>query len=277
MFLFKLVSSMLLLFPLYLMLSASFARSVRASRFLSGVDFSLVIDFVYRWRDALPFYLVVFTLVCGLLVIVFIFLSGGFWGILREKIVGGTENSTMERFFAYCGRYFWGMLKISLLLAVLYFLAFWVFLAVVSLFSSVAGKASLWEVTSWRMVARFAIGMLLFWLVNMVGDYLRICLVKNHGERFFRVVRTTLRFLLTNLLGALSLYYSLSVVLLVLILLCIGLEQAMDALPDTGVVILLTFAAQQVFVLFRSYYRLVYYSSQLAFYDHITGGPAAAG
>ncbi len=277
MFLFKLVSSMLLLFPLYLMLSTSFGRNVRASRFLSGVDFSLVIDFVYRWRDALPVYLVVFTLVCGLLVIVFIFLSGGFWGILREEIVGPTGNSTMERFFAYCGRYFWSMLKISLLLAVLYFLTFWVFLIIASLLSSVSGKANLWEVTSWRMLARFAIGILLFWLVNMAGDYLRICLIEDHGERFFKVVRRTFKFLLTNLFGALSLYYSLSVVLLALILLCIGLEQAMDALPDTGLVILLTFAAQQVFVLFRSYYRLVYYSSQLAFYDHVTGGPAAAG
>lgn len=276
MFLFKFVSSSLLLFPLYLMFSASFARNLKASGFLSGIDLSLVIDFVYHWRKALPLYFVTFFLLCGLIVLLFIFISGGFWGILRDEVKKRVSDSKAERFFGYCGRYFWRMFKVSLLLAVLYFFAFLAFLLATSIFDAAFGKTSPWEMTSWRMLAKLGLGMILFFLVNMMGNYLRIFAIENDGEPFFRVVGKTLRFLLTNLLRTLSLYYSLSAIAAVLILAYIGLNRGMEMLPQMGLFIFLTFMIQQVFVVFRSLYRLVYYSSQLALYDRITRGEPAA-
>jgi len=86
MYLFKLGSSLVLLFPLYVMFSASFGRNVKASNLVSGFDLSLVIDFVYCWRKTLPIYLATLVLVCVIVVLVFIFLSGGFWGILRDGV-----------------------------------------------------------------------------------------------------------------------------------------------------------------------------------------------
>ena len=270
MFLFKFVSSSLLLFPLYLMFSASFARNVKASDFLSGIDLSLVIDFVYHWRKTLPLYLVTFFLLCGLIVLLFIFISGGFWGSLRDEVKERVSDSRVERFFGYCGRYFWRMLKVSLLLAALYFFAILIFLLVASIFDAAFGKPSPWEMTSWRILAKLGLGMVLLFLVNMTGNYLRIFTIENDGEPFFGVVGKTVRFLLTNLLRTLSLYYSLSVIAAVLILAYVVLDRGMKMLPQMGFFIFLTFMIQQVFVVFRSLYRLVYYSSQLALYDEIT-------
>jgi len=270
MFLFKLVFSLALLSPLYVMFSASFAKNVKASNFLTWFDLSLFIDFVYYWRKALSIYLLMFILVCGVAMVVFIFLSGGFWGILRDGVKNSGQNSRMQRFFGYCGKYFWGMFKISLFMIVLYFIALFIFLFLSAILNSVVGKGSLWEITSWRMIAKFLIGVLLFFLVNMIGDYLRIFFIENFGERFLKVVGKTFKFLLTNFFRTLSLYYFLSVILTIAIFVYLGLTKGMNAMPQTGFFIVLTLLIQQIFVVFSSFYRLVYYSSQLVLYEKIS-------
>ena len=277
MFVFKLVFSLILLFPLYLMFSASFATNVKASNFLTWYDFSLIIDFIYYWRKTLSVYFFLFILLGGIAVIVFIFLSGGFWGILRDQIKKRTENfgteqsgTRGEKFFCYCGKYFWGMFKIGFFMIVLYLAALLLFLIFSVVFGAVAGKGNLWEITSWRMMVRILIGAILFSLTNMIGDYLRIFFLENYGERFSKSVKKTFKFVLTNLFGVLILYYILSVILLVVIFLNLGLSQTIERIPGTGFLVLLTFSIQQILVAFRSFYRLVYYSSQLVFYDKIS-------
>jgi len=274
MFLFRLVFSLILLSPLYLMFSASFATNVKASNFLTWFDLSLFIDFVYHWRKTLSVYFLMFILVCGLAMLVFIFLSGGFWGTLRDLIKNREQNSKMEIFFGYCGKYFWGMFKISLFMIVLYFIALFLFLFLSVILSSITGEASWWEITSWHMVVKFLIAIILFFLVNMSGDYLRIFLVENFGERFFGVVGKTFRFLLTNLLKTLSLYYLLSIVLVVIIFVYLQIYGIMNGMPQTGFFIFLIFMVQQIFVVFRSFYRLVFYSSQLVLHDKISNKEA---
>jgi len=271
MYLFKLVCSLALLSPLYFMFSRSFARNVKASDFLTRFDFSLIIDFVYYWRRTLSIYFVIFILACGAIVLGYIFLSGGFWGVLRDQAKNRTQGFNAERFFGYCGKYFWKMFKVVLFVGVLYFAALLLFLFLAALLDQVAGKASLWEITSWGMVLRFLIGAFLFLLVNMIGDYLRIFSIQNYDERFLTVVGKTFKFLLTNLLRALSLYYLLSAGLAVMVFVFFSLLKIMNAMPGAGLFIFFTFLIQQVFVIFRSFFRLVYYSSQLTLYYRISG------
>jgi hypothetical protein len=271
MYLFRLVVSLVLFSPLYLMLSGSFGRNVKASDLLTRWDLSLVIDFAYFWRRTLSIYFVLFILACGAIVLGYMFLSGGFWGILRDQARKGTQGSTMERFFGHCGRYFWRMFQVTLFLAVLYVMAAILFLSFSGLLDHVLGHASLWEVASWGMVVRFLIGAILFMLVNMTGDYLRIFSIHSDGQRFLKMAGTTFRFLLTNLGRVLSLYYLLSAGLAVVVLAFWGLLEVMNTLPGTGILIILTFGVQQVLVLFRSFFRLVYYSSQLTLHHRISG------
>jgi hypothetical protein len=227
MFLFKFFFSLVLLAPLYLMFSASFGANAKATSLLKGFDFSLLIDFVYHWRQTLPIYFLLYFLVCFLAVIVFIFLSGGFWGILRDQSQGNEGNSKIERFFGYCAKYFWGMFKIALFLILFYLIAFFLYLFFVAIFDSVAGKGSWFEITSWRVVAKVSVLAFLFLLVNMVGDYLRIFCIRNSFERFLVLVKQAFRFLLTNLFRALSLYYLLTVVLILAILAYVCMNQFM--------------------------------------------------
>jgi hypothetical protein len=271
MYLFRLVVSMILFSPLYLMLSKSFGRNVRASELLTRLDLSLVIDFAYFWRRTLSIYFVLFILACGAILLGYIFLSGGFWGILRDQAKNAAPGSKMERFLGYCARYFWRMFRVTLFLGVMYFLALLLFLSLSGLLDHAVGKASLWEVASLGMVIRFLIVAILFMLVNMIGDYLRIFSFENDDQRFLTIVGKTFRFLLTNLLRTLSLYYLLSAGLAVVVLAFWGLLRIMNTMPGTALFILLTFVIQQVFVLLRSFLRLVYYSSQLTLHHRISG------
>ena len=276
MFLFKLVFSLILLAPLYLMFSASFGANLKASNLLRWFDFSLLIDFIYHWKHTLSIYFLMFFLVSFLAVMVFIFFSGGFWGVLRDqakKKEGNPKDAShlkIEGFFGYGAKYFWGMFKITLVLFAFYLIAIFLFLFFLTIFNSVAGKGSFLEITSWRIMVKISILAFLFLLVNMIGDYLRIFYIENFEERFLVSVRRAFRFLLTNFLKALGLYYLLSFVLLLAILLYFGMDKVMEGIPKTSFSILLVFLVQQISSLFRAFYRLVYYSSQIALVDKLS-------
>jgi hypothetical protein len=270
MFLFKLLFALILLAPLYLIFSASFGANVKASNLLHWLDFSLLVDFIYHWRQTLPIYFLMFLLVSFLAMIVFIFLSGGFWGILKNQSGNKEENSKIERFFGYCARYFWGMFKIALLLIVFYLIALFLFLFFLPVFNSLAGKGSWFEITSWRVIVRIMVFAFLFLLVNMMGDYLRIFYIQNFGGRFWGSVKKAFRFLLTNFLRTLGLYYLLSCVLILAILLYIGLDKVMAGMPKTSFYVFIVFLVQQISSLFGAFFRLVYYSSQITLFNKLT-------
>jgi hypothetical protein len=270
MFLFKFLFSLILLAPLYLMFSASFGANARASSLLQKLDTSLLLDFVYHWRQTLSIYFLLCFLVFFLAVVVFIFLSGGFWGILRDGSRREQANSKIERFFGYCAKYFWGMFKTALFLILFYLMAFFLFLFFAAIFDSVAGESSWLEITSWRVVIKIAAFAFLFFLVNMIGDYLRIFYVQNFLERFLGSIKRAFKFLLTNILKTLSLYYLLSVFLIVAILAFVGLNKLTEGIPKTSFYVLLIFLLQQILSLFRAFYRLVYYSSQLVLTDKLS-------
>ena len=270
MFLFKLVFSLILLAPLYLMFSASFGANLKASNLLRGFDFSLFIDFIYHWKHTLSIYFLMFFLVSFLAVIVFIFFSGGFWGVLRDQAKKKEGNLRIEKFFGYGAKYFRGMFKITLVLLAFYLVAIFLFLFFLTIFNSVAGKGSFFEITSWRVMVKISILAFLFLLVNMIGDYLRIFYIENFEERFLVSVKRAFRFLLTNFFKTLSLYYLLSFVLVLAILLYVGTDKVMEGIPKTSFSILLIFLIQQISSLFRAFYRLVYYSSQIALVDKLS-------
>jgi hypothetical protein len=268
-FVFKFAFSFMLLLPFYIIFSASFGRNVKALNFLEQLDISLLIDFLYHWRKILPIYFGMFVLVCIIGMLVFVFLCGGLWGVLRDRIRRPEGGFSMEGYFGYCGKYFWAFLRLSLLLLVLYLIALFVFVLFSAVFDAVAGESNLLEITSWRVLIKMFIGLVLFFFVNMIGDYLRIFLVENEGERFSAVLRKGLNFVLTKLTRALSLYYLLTLILVVAIGIYVGIHEVLSRMPPIGFFIFTTFLIQQTFVLFFSFYRLVYYSSQLTLYERI--------
>lgn len=277
MLVFKLTTSLILVLPLYLLFSASFAANVKSSNLIAGFDPTLLIDFAYYWRRTLSVYFFVFACACGIIVLIYIFLSGGFWECLRDHRRKGMDDSTlipagsrMERFFGYCGKYCGGMLKVGLLMIPLYLFAFLLWLILVALFGSVVGTGDIRELTSWRMIIKILIMLLLFIWCNMAGDYLRIYLLENPGDRFWAVTRQAFRFVLTNLAGTLCLYYLLILILVGAILLYGGLYKLVGGISPPGIFIFIAFLFQQVLVVFLSFYRLVFYSSQINLYERIS-------
>ncbi|MCK4384987.1 MAG: hypothetical protein KAW52_01860, partial [candidate division Zixibacteria bacterium] len=139
-----------------------------------------------------------------------------------------------------------------------------------------AGKGSWLELTSWRVMIKISVVVFLFLLVNMIGEYLRIFYVsqdaefaQNFKEKFLGFVKRAFRFLLTNFFKTLSLYYLLSFVLVLAILVYFGVNKVMEGIPKTSLYVLLVFLVQQILSLFRAFYRLVYYSSQIVLVDEL--------
>jgi hypothetical protein len=276
MFVFKLISSLVLVFPLYLMFSSSFGANVKASNLLSGFNPSLFLDFVYHWRQTLSIYFFMLILAGGIIIAVYLFLSGGYWGVLRDHvkmrkldIPPNPQENMLEKYFGYCGKYFAGMLKISLLMVPLYLFALLIVLIFTFIFGSVTGKVNIWEVNSWRMIVRIVIILFIFLWFKMTGDYMRISLVENQEEPFWIVIRRAFRFVLTNVSAALSLYYILGLIWLIIFLMYLGASKLIQGMLPVGILVLVTFIIQQIYAVLVSFYRLVYYSSQLSLYDRM--------
>jgi hypothetical protein len=134
----------------------------------------------------------------------------------------------------------------------------------------VAGEGSWIQIASWRAVAKISVLVFFFLLVNMIGDYLRVFYIENFEERFLGLVRKAFRFVLTNFFKTLGLYYLLSFVLALAILFYVGIDKVMEGIPKTSFSILLIFLVQQISSLFRAFWRLVYYSSQIALVDKLS-------
>ncbi len=277
MLIFKLVTSLILGVPLYLMFSTSFAANIKASNFLTGFNPSLVIDFVYYWRRTLSIYVFMFILTSILIIIAYIFLSGGFWGVLRDQAKRRvkdtptvTSGSGTEGFFAACGKYFGGMFKIGLLMIPLYLFAFLIWLIFIAILGMVVGEGSLWVLTSWRTISKILIALILYFCCNMLGDYLRIFMLEKEDDHIWVVIRKAFRFVWTNLSSTLCLYYLLSIILVGVILFYGGMYKLVSGISPTGIFIFIAFLLQQLFVVFHSFYRLIFYSSQMSLYVRIS-------
>ena len=119
------------------------------------------------------------------------------------------------------------------------------------------------------MIVRIGITLFLFLWFKMTGDYMRISLVENKGEPFWIVIRRAFRFVLTNASAALSLYYILVFIWLIVFLMYLGASKLIQGTLPVGIFVLVTFIVQQIYAVFISFYRLVYYSSQLSLYDRM--------
>lgn len=268
-FLFKLLFSFSLLIPAYYMFNRTFSFSPSSDNFLKGYDFSLLVDFFVYWGRSIGLYRVLFLFAVLLSVLSYIFLSGGLWGALLQSLREGKQKFKGEKFFGDCGKYFWSFLKILIFICVIYILAFILGMLIFSLIQAIAGKELSITGHILVLIAGLVIFALLFMLADMWGDYLRIYRVISEEKKLRAILKPSLRFIFRNFGKAVLLYYLLSLILLGTLIAYFGLSKALHFIPADKLLISSLFLLQQAYSLFRSFYRLVYYSSQLVLFDKL--------
>ncbi|HVP36381.1 MAG TPA: hypothetical protein VMT04_05245 [Terriglobales bacterium] len=269
-FIFKLFFAFSLLIPAYYMFNRTFYFSPSADNFLKGYDFSLLVDFFAYWSKSIGLYRVLFLFTILILAIGYIFLSGGLWGGLCQNLREGKQRFRGEKFFGDCGRFLWSFFRIFIFICILYVLVFILGMLIYSLIGSIAGK----ELSVTGHILILIIGLIIFAIlfmwVDMLGDYMRIYRITFEEKKLRKILKPSLRFIFTNFDKTVLLYYLLSIILLGTLAIYFGLNKTLHLQPANGLMVLSVFIWQQAYSLFRSFYRLVYYSSQLILFDRIS-------
>jgi hypothetical protein len=227
-------------------------------KLLAGADILWIGDLVYKYQEATPL-LLGWLLGTSCLFLVFLaFLNGGIIG----RIASGEERVTFPGFFGDCGRYFGRFFRVFLVSLAGYFL-----LAVVGRIVSVPFR--LWSKgasTQWTTLAssslRLLVFLLLFSIVRMFFDYVKIALVAADSRR---VLGTTLRnfgFLGKRFLRAWALFLMVGLVFVIFTLVYLLVAKM---LPKSGAGPLLLFVWQQAYFLARLWTCVLFFATEFHF------------
>jgi hypothetical protein len=190
-----------------------------------------------------------------------VFFNGGVVGRLLDR----EGRTTLEPFFADCGRYFWRYVRIFLISLIFLFLTFGVLL---KLLSALIRPASESAVTEWLPLIlsnlHFLVALLLLSIVHMIVDYARIAVVADGEAKVLRALRHALKFLGKRFFRAWAIYLLLVLLTLVGTVVFYAVLGRFAAPAVAGTVAGLVW--MQIYVLFRIWMRTVFVSAQAEYY-----------
>ena len=269
-FLFKFGLAFLFFIPLQGLVFGAFNNRPAATRLLTEWDMTPIIDFVYNNHNALEQYGYFIFVGIILTLALHLFLSGGFFRTLAVGLHEEKNVFNAERFFGWCGHYFWRLVMIAILSAI-----FYLALAVVYIILSkmgirlILGELAPEPVRVFAALGRVTFLILLLMGVNVGLTYLKIVIVVQDYRSIFDAMGAAHRFLRTAYKRAILLYAEILIGLFLIIGMYWIFHKGCNTMPAPFAIIT-TFLVQQILSLTRSWYRLVGYASQMRLYREIS-------
>jgi hypothetical protein len=251
--------SLLIVAPFYFLLESQFSRSLLGEKLFGGVGLLWLGDLIYKFQDIPPLLSGCMIGTSILFLLFLVFLNGGIIG----RIAAGEEKLTLGNFFGDCGRYFGRFFRVLLISLVGYFLIFGILGRFISIpFRIWSRGASTQWTTLLSSSFRLVILLLLFSIVKMFFDYVKVTLVVEDSRK---TVRTTLRncgFLGRRFFKAWSLFLLVGLLFIVSTILYLAVAKA---LPKTGIGPLSLFLWQQAYIIMRLWITILFFTTEYGF------------
>jgi len=259
-YVFNLVFAAAFVAPFFAIVQSELGHSFLGSN-VRPADVMWLGESALKYGEAAPAILGQILVAAVLYLVLQVFLSGGVVGRLLDR----EGRTTLEPFFADCGRYFWRYVRIFLVSLVFLVLTFGV---VLKLLSALIRPASESAVTEWLPLVlsnlHFLAALLLLSVVRMIVDYARIAVVADGEAKVLRALRHALKFLGKRFFKAWAIYLLLVVLTLAGTVVFYVVLGRFAAPAVAGVVAGLVW--MQIFVLFRIWIRTVFVSAQAEYY-----------
>ncbi len=255
------VFSLLIVTPVYFLINKDISRSLMADQIAKGIDFLWLGDIIYKYQDFFPA-LVGWFLIPGIFfLLLYVFLNGGIIG----GIAAQDEKINMTSFFSDCGKYFLRFLRVFLISLVVYFVVFGgIFRGISALFKLWTKNAS----TEWPLILSsiltFLIQVLLFSIVRMFFDYVRVRLVVEDSKKTIRATLLNLAFIGKRFFRAWSLYLLVGLIVVIFGVVYLAVYQP---LPKIGLLVILAFIWQQAYILTKMWTKILFYSTEYHFFN----------
>ena len=255
------IFSALIVTPVYFLMKKDFSGSLMSDQILKGTELLWLGDIIYKYQDILPA-LVGWFLIPGIFfMVLYIFLYGGIIG----RIAAQDEKINLTSFLSDCSRYFFPFLRVFLVSLVAYLVVFG------GIHSIISALFNLWKKsasTEWPLILasilEFLILILLFSIVRMFFDYVRVRLVVEKSKKAIRATLLNMSFIGKRFFSAWFLYLLVGLITVVLGLIYLAVYQL---LPKIGILLIVGFIWQQTYVLSRMWTKILFYSTEYHFFN----------
>jgi hypothetical protein len=245
--------------PFYVLLQSHFSRSLLGEKLFAGVDMLWIGDLVYKYQE-LPPLVIGWLLGTSLLFLVLLaFLNGGIVG----RIAAAEEKVTLRDFFGDCGRYFGRFFRVFLLSLVGYFLVLGILGRFVSIPFRVWSKGAS---TQWTTLIssslRLLVFLLLFSIVKMFFDYVKVALVADDSRKAVRATVRNFGFLGKRFFKAWAIFLIVGLLFVFSTLVYLAVAKA---LPKAGLGPIVLFLWQQAYFLVRLWTGVLFFATEYHF------------
>jgi len=255
------VFSVVIVTPVYFLIKKDLSRSLMSDQILKGTGLLWLSDIIYKYQDSLPA-LVGWFLIPGIFfMLLYIFLYGGIIG----RITAQDEKINLTSFLSDCGNYFFPFLRVFLISVVAYIVVFG------GIHSIISALLNLWKKgasTEWPLILasilEFVILVLLFSIVRMFFDYVRVRLVVEKSKKAIRATLLNISFIGRRFFKAWFLYLLVGLITAVFGAIYLAVYQL---IPNIGILLLVGFIWQQAYVLSRMWTKILFYSTEIHFFN----------
>jgi len=251
--------SLVVVAPFYFLFQSHLSRSLLGENFFAGADLLWTGDLIYKYQEMPPLVIGWIGGTSLLFLVLSIFLKGGIIG----RIAAGEEKVTFQSFFGDCGRYFGRFFRVFLISIIGYFLVLGLFGRFLSIpFRLWSKRASTEWTTLISSALRLLVLLLIFSIVKMFFDYVRVSLVSEDSRRAVRATVGNFRFLRRRFFKAWALF--LAVGLIFVLSTCVYLI-GMKSLPKAGLGPVIVFVWQQAYFLMRLWTGILLFATEYQF------------
>jgi hypothetical protein len=251
--------SLVIITPVYFLISRDYSRSLMGDRLLQGIDMLWLGDIFYKYQDILPALKGWMLFPAILFLALYVFLNGGIIG----RVVAEDEKANLSNFFGDCGKYFFRFLRVFLISAVGYIILFGVIFKLLSaLFNLWTRNAS----TEWILIIasnlQFLIQILLFSIVRMFFDYVKVSLVAENSRKTLKATIANFGFIGKKFFKVWVLYLLVGIISILLGILFLGVS---NILPKAGALLIVLFIWQQVYIFSKMWGKTLFFSTECQF------------
>lgn len=254
------IFSVLMVTPFYFLLQKDFSRSLMGDQIARGFDLLWFGDLIYRYKDFYPSYIGWMLVPALFFLLLFIFLNGGILG----RIAAEEESLNLMSFFADCGKYFFRFFRVFLISLIAYYLVFGL------IFKGISSLFQLWTrnaASEWPLIfaanLKFLVMILSFSIVRMFFDYIRVRLVVEESKKTIRSTILNFSFIGKRFLRAWALYLLVGLIAVILGIIYLLIYQI---LPGSGLLLIVFFVWQQIYVLSKMWTRVLFFSTEYHFF-----------
>jgi hypothetical protein len=250
--------------PIYILLKESLSKSVLGMQIIHSFDIQWFAELEYRFSDIIKFMPTILIMVGIIYALIQVFLVGGVLEVLNSK---ASKNLFID-FFYGCVRYFFRFFKVFLISLVCYAGLYYLNLVYIKYIeiSSITSESQFVQILANSI--RYIVIIVLFGILNIIFDYVRIRIVVNQSYRIFEDIWFTFKFIIKNFFNVSLLFLLLASIGTGIFLLYALIDTIFN--PDTVLLIILLFFIRQIYIVGKIWTKLLFYSTQLELFKELT-------